>query len=476
MILLLIIAFPVLLAMVLFMALRQKVEIVRHSKLTHLSKPGPDGKKPITVGFFHPYCNAGGGGERVLWCAIRALQTRYPHIQCVVYSGDIDATGEQIVEKAKQRFNLTLPRPVEFVFLTNRFLVEAKTYPFLTLLGQSLGSMLLGMEALFKFVPDVYIDTMGYAFTLPLFRFLAKCRVGCYVHYPTISTDMLSRVAAGTVSYNNPGFVARNPVLRKLKLLYYKAFAFIYGLMGARSDVVMVNSSWTHGHINEIWGASTGPSIVYPPCDTKEFTSLAIIPDEEKTTKVIASVAQFRPEKDHALQVKSFSNLMNKLTVDEKSVVRLELIGGCRNAGDESRVADLRALASSLGVADHVDFLLNIPFEDLKSHLAGATIGLHSMWNEHFGIGVVECMAAGNIIVAHNSGGPRMDIVVPHQDQPTGFLADTEEGYADTMLKILRMTSEERMKIRLAARSSVDRFSEKEFEKSFLAASEKLFD
>lgn len=28
----------------------------------------------VHVGFFHPYCNACGGGERVLWCAIRALQ------------------------------------------------------------------------------------------------------------------------------------------------------------------------------------------------------------------------------------------------------------------------------------------------------------------------------------------------------------------------------------------------------------------
>ena len=27
-----------------------------------------------TVGFFHPYCNAGGGGERVLWCAVRSMQ------------------------------------------------------------------------------------------------------------------------------------------------------------------------------------------------------------------------------------------------------------------------------------------------------------------------------------------------------------------------------------------------------------------
>lgn len=30
----------------------------------------------VSVGFFHPYCSAGGGGERVLWCAVRAIQNR----------------------------------------------------------------------------------------------------------------------------------------------------------------------------------------------------------------------------------------------------------------------------------------------------------------------------------------------------------------------------------------------------------------
>lgn len=29
-----------------------------------------------SVGFFHPYCNAGGGGERVLWRAVEAYQER----------------------------------------------------------------------------------------------------------------------------------------------------------------------------------------------------------------------------------------------------------------------------------------------------------------------------------------------------------------------------------------------------------------
>jgi hypothetical protein len=43
------------------------------------------------------------------------------------------------------------------------------------------------------------------------------------------------------------------------------------------------------------------------------------------------------------------------------------------------------------------------------------------MWNEHFGISVVEMMAAGLVVVAHNSGGPSMDIVTPYEDKATGI-------------------------------------------------------
>uniref|UniRef100_U6CMX0 GDP-Man:Man(3)GlcNAc(2)-PP-Dol alpha-1,2-mannosyltransferase n=1 Tax=Neovison vison TaxID=452646 RepID=U6CMX0_NEOVI len=41
-----------------------------------LLSTGKNGKKQMVVAFFHPYCNAGGGGERVLWCALRALQKK----------------------------------------------------------------------------------------------------------------------------------------------------------------------------------------------------------------------------------------------------------------------------------------------------------------------------------------------------------------------------------------------------------------
>uniref|UniRef100_A0A3B3ISU2 ALG11 alpha-1,2-mannosyltransferase n=1 Tax=Homo sapiens TaxID=9606 RepID=A0A3B3ISU2_HUMAN len=45
----------------------------RKKKLVSTSK---NGKNQMVIAFFHPYCNAGGGGERVLWCALRALQKK----------------------------------------------------------------------------------------------------------------------------------------------------------------------------------------------------------------------------------------------------------------------------------------------------------------------------------------------------------------------------------------------------------------
>lgn len=66
---------------------------------------------------------------------------------------------------------------------------------------------------------------MGYAFVMPLFKYFVGCEVGCYVHYPTISTDMLKRVKSRILSHNNRSIVAKNPFLSWLKLTYYRLFA-----------------------------------------------------------------------------------------------------------------------------------------------------------------------------------------------------------------------------------------------------------
>lgn len=83
-------------------------------------------------------------------------------------------------------------------------------------------------------------------------------------------------------------------------------------------------------------------------------------------------------------------------------------------------------------------------------------------------------MAAGTVILAHRSGGPKLDIVVPYEGGITGFLADDEESYADAMERVLAMMPAARLEIRRRARQSVCRFSDQEFEASFLAAMESL--
>lgn len=422
----------------------------------------------ITVGFFHPYCNAGGGGERVLWVAIRALQKRYPNISIVVYTGDCDASPEQILNLAAQRFNIVLEKPIDFVFLTKRKWVEASMYPHFTLLGQSIGSLILGWEAISKFVPDIFIDSMGYAFTLPLFHYIGNSHVACYVHYPTISTDMLQVVKDGSQTYNNNSNISRSVFLTQLKVGYYNLFAFLYGLAGSCSQRVLVNSTWTRNHIDTIWKKSHRTFIVYPPCD---ITDLASMPLNENilNSKVynIVSVNQFRPEKNHELQIKSFHEFLLLLPEEERKKYNLILIGGCRNDGDRQRVDNLKSEVLALDLSDQVEFLLNIPYNELKNHMNNALIGLHTMWNEHFGIGVVEMMAAGTVVLAHDSGGPKLDIVTEIDGEKTGFLASDIESYSKAMQVIANQSKNQRTLLLRRARKSVERFREEKFEVDF---------
>jgi alpha-1,2-mannosyltransferase len=90
------------------------------------------------------------------------IHFRYEGIKIFLYTGDRDATPKQIISKCRNNFNIQIDADrVEFVFLTQRKWVEAEKYPILTMLGQSIGSIVLGFEALLKFQPDIYMDTMG---------------------------------------------------------------------------------------------------------------------------------------------------------------------------------------------------------------------------------------------------------------------------------------------------------------------------
>lgn len=404
----------------------------------------------------------------------------------MIYSGD-SATPQQILEKANNRFSIDLRRYLDsgeicFVFLRYRVWVEASSWPRFTMIGQSLGSIMLGLEALWKYIPDIYVDSMGYAFTFPVFRYFGGCTVACYVHYPTISTDMLSKVTSSEASFNNSAEVAGSSWRTSAKLWYYQYFAILYSLVGNRADLVITNSSWTRGHIAHIWGLPpSSVHLVFPACDTSRLQKLPL----QGRERLVVSLGQFRPEKNHPLQLESFLAL--RKAHPELKGVKLAMVGGTRvgNEGDQRIVDNLRAKIESDPLlrdcaAVHVSMShlvvrnversiscfpvesLDVSNDDLKAMLSRASVGLHTMSHEHFGIGIVELMAAGVVPVAHNSGGPKQDIVVPFDDQTTGFLATTPEEYADSMSHIL-INTDETARMQIAGRKSANRFSDEAF-------------
>lgn len=74
---------------------------------------------------------------------------------------------------------------------------------------------------------------------------------------------------------------------------------------------------------------------------------------------------------------------------------QLKLVGSCRGPEDRARLDQLQGYCRQLGLQDCVQFCTSVPFEELRSLLAGAVGGLHTMLDEHFGISIVEYMAAG---------------------------------------------------------------------------------
>ncbi|CAJ0585154.1 unnamed protein product, partial [Mesorhabditis spiculigera] len=426
---------------------------------------------PKSVAFFHPYCNAGGGGERVLWAAVRSVRAEHPDLTCYIYSGDTNATKESILWKAHTFFGIELDgKKLEVVFLKSRRVVEPQLYPVLTLLLQTLAGGVLAFEALWKLTPEIMVDSMGYPMSTFVFKLFGATKTGAYIHYPTISTDMIDVVARRQAAFNNAN---TSTVFSNLKLVYYYLFAAFYRFLGLFVDVIMVNGTWTKGHITSIWHRQD-VELVFPPVNTDKLRAWENNAEELFNDEInIVSVGQIRPEKNHRLQIAALKQFLDGLDRERyPQKIRLSITGGCRNQDDQDRVDALKKYAEELGVTKSVDWQLNVKSDELERLLQNSLINLHTMRNEHFGIAVVEGLASGSIMVAHNSGGPAMDIVVPEGE--VGFLADTCEEYVARMNEILALDGEVRDNIRRKARVHVNKFSEAQFDDSWSAAFAKL--
>lgn len=284
----------------------------------------------------------------------------------------------------------------------------------------------MAWDAFSLLTPDIFVDTMGYAFALGLSKILFQnVPTGAYVHYPTISTDMLGSLDSAN---KDQGLHAGKGAgaAGKAKKIYWQLFAQLYSFVGASIDVVMTNSTWTNNHITTLWGSwrsvlKKGEAVtVYPPCAVEEIEQEVEVSEssEKDREKALLYIAQFRPEKNHQLVISSFADYVKASPASKDA--KLVLVGSVRDDGDAKRVYQLRLLVNELKIKNRVEFHLDASWPEILEWLRRASVGVNGMWNEHFGIGVVEYQAAGLISVVHDSAGPKLDIVVDVDGKPTG--------------------------------------------------------
>lgn len=448
-----------------------------------------DGSRKIIFGFFHPYCNAGGGGERVLWQAVHATLEASQNYIVAIYTGD-KAEKEEILALVKQRFGLKFANErIVFIYLSKRYLVDGSYWKTWTLLGQAIGSVYLAFEAINTLPPDVFLDTMGYPFAYPLVYHLLKIPILSYTHFPIIQKEMLGKLS-GQITKNSS-------LLGKVKLMvkyfYWQLFIIVYGFLGYYVDIPLCNGSWTFNHLNSIWWMLDGTRkddnvvklrVLYPPCSTEQLVDKDSIVKPKTTWNKqdwFVCLAQFRPEKRHSLILTEYSKFLSDATRPTKLV----LIGSTRTEQDLKFVEELRALTKELKISENVEFVLDAPFETVKEYFAKCSYSINAMWNEHFGIAVVEAIAAGLIPINHASAGPLLDIAVPwdvkekkqssDESNKIGFFFKSPQdpdyvktdypGLATCFSEVMELSDAEKIAMSVRGKSCVlEKFSNETFE------------
>ena len=163
---------------------------------------------------------------------------------------------------------------------------------------------------------------------------------------------------------------------------------------------VVANSEFTQRQLTDYLGVK--PLVIHPPVDTEELRKCSI---SDKKNQIIC-IGRLVPTKRHELCIFALSRLKGNYT--------LKIIGN-KASNSDKYIEFLRRLSEKYNVRNRVRIIANAPRNVLYRELCNASVLLHPMRGEPFGIAVVEAMAAGTVPVVWNYGGPAY--IVPKRFQ-----------------------------------------------------------
>ena len=348
----------------------------------------------MRVGIVHYLLDVKGGGERVCLYLTERLLSKGHQVAI--------ATGSQ-------------PGPRAFEFFQkfdNYYIGHDVPLPF-----GLYRNMLNYTDALYRMIkefrPEIVVFTQASSIVQLQLLKLLNTPALLYCHWPgQISIRQQGRYATLGNEYDSdekgePFFYFRR--LPLWRVFYYTPYTLLlrWAREAFKSVKIVTNSFFTERAVEKLWEVQPD-YVVYPPVDTSYFS-----PDfEMKQDKLILMVARYSYGKGHpeALQI------MRSLKKDHGDVKRV-MVGSLTPRYHEY-FQSIKEMINRYDLGKNVEVKIDIPEEQLLSLYRQATLLLHPIGTEHFGLSIVEAMGCGTPVIGRKGGG-LLEIV---EDGQTGLL------------------------------------------------------
>jgi len=225
---------------------------------------------------------------------------------------------------------------------------------------------------------------------------------------------------------------------------YYKPYQLMEHTLSlhASAKLFLANSHYTAELVKKHLGLA--PIVVYPPVDVEK-----IIGSKSYSTKsnLVLTISRFSSEK----------NLEEIPVVAKRVNADFVIMGSIDEPEVYHRVLEL---IRENGVENKVKLILNAPLNTKIELLQKAKVYFHPMHSEHFGISIIEGMAAGCIPIVQDSGGPKEFV-------PDNWRYKDSEGATQ---KINEALNSWQPSIAQEMETSAFKFRKERFEDEFLVA------
>jgi glycosyltransferase involved in cell wall biosynthesis len=263
---------------------------------------------------------------------------------------------------------------------------------------------------------DITINTNGDAapYYHPSF---SKDNAITYCHFPStkyhiesenidyLKTDLGMTERSNIFSDNKDYEDINNPKNCKTKSQFSRRKEYFeilkYGYWNLmRNSTVITNSEFSRRAIVNALGLDN-IYILSPPIDIETFRNVALMTngDDDETNDIILVISRIAPHKKIENAIK-----LAKILKDNNVGKAMKIVGNLYYYFFDY-YSELKQMVLDLGLTDYITFEINASLDKLLSIIRESRVYFNPMIGEHFGISVLEAMAAGLIPVVPNEGG-----------------------------------------------------------------------